>query len=143
MMMKKIKNKENISSLLFLICALTFLSIYGGMMAFSPYEPFSIGMLIIIASAMIGFLIACALSTYGYPERKPFLVGFFFGLAPAHVISLFLGAAVLTLLLRNTNFFSYIPVWGICILIGSTFWGFAAVPVCAIFRWIFAQHRKD
>ena len=131
MMMKKIKNKENISSLLFLICALTFLSIYGGMMAFSPYEPFSIGMLIIIASAMIGFLIACALSTYGYPERKPFLVGFF------------LGAAVLTLLLRNTNFFSYIPVWGICILIGSTFWGFAAVPVCAIFRWIFAQHRKD
>ena len=56
-MMKVTINKETISSLLFLVCALTFLSIYGGMMAFSPYEPFSIGMIIIIASAIIGFLI--------------------------------------------------------------------------------------
>ena len=70
-MMKVTINKETISSLLFLVCALTFLSIYGGMMAFSPYEPFSIGMIIIIASAIIGFLITCALSAYGCPERKP------------------------------------------------------------------------
>ena len=34
-MMKVTINKETISSLLFLVCALTFLSIYGGMMAFS------------------------------------------------------------------------------------------------------------
>lgn len=78
--MKVTINKETISSLLFLVCALTFLSIYGGMMAFSPYEPFSIGMIIIIASAIIGFLITCALSAYGCPERKPFYIGFFFGL---------------------------------------------------------------
>lgn len=141
-MMKATINKETISSSLFLICALTFLSIYGGMMAFSPYGPFSIGMIIIIASAIIGFLITCALSAYGCPERKPFYVGFFFGLVPAHVISLFLGAAVLGFLLENTNFFSYIPVWGVCILIGSTFWGLVAIPICAIFRWIFAQRQK-
>lgn len=91
--MKVTINKENISSLLFLVCALTFLSIYGGMMAFSPYEPFSIGMIIIIASAIIGFLITCALSAYGCPERKPFYIGFFFGLVPAHVISLIIGGA--------------------------------------------------
>lgn len=81
-MMKVTINKENIFSLLFLVCALTFLSIYGGMMAFSPYEPFSIGMIIIIASAIIGFLITCALCAYGCPERKPFYIGFFFGLVP-------------------------------------------------------------
>ena len=82
--MKVTINKETISSLLFLVCALTFLSIYGGMMAFSPYEPFSIGMIVIITSAIIGFLITCALSAYGCPERKPFYIGFFFGLVPAH-----------------------------------------------------------
>ena len=109
--MKVTINKETISSLLFLVCALTFLSIYGGMMAFSPYEPFSIGMIIIIASAIIGFLITCALSAYGCPERKPFYIGFFFGLIPAHVISLIIGAAILGFLLGNTDFFSYIPVW--------------------------------
>ena len=69
--MKVTINKENISSLLFLVCALTFLSIYGGMMAFSPYEPFSIGQIIIIARAMIGFLITCALSAYVSPELNP------------------------------------------------------------------------
>ena len=103
-MMKVTINKETISSLLFLVCALTFLSIYGGMMAFSPYEPFSIGMIIIIASAIIGFLITCALSAYGCPERKPFYIGFFFGLVPAHVISLIIGAAILGFLLGNTDF---------------------------------------
>lgn len=120
-MMKVTINKETISSLLFLVCALTFLSIYGGMMAFSPYEPFSIGMIIIIASAIIGFLITCALSAYGCPERKPFYIGFFFGLVPAHVISLIIGAAILGFLLGNTDFFSYIPVWGVCIFLGSAF----------------------
>lgn len=138
-MMKVTINKENISSLLFLVCALTFLSIYGGMMAFSPYEPFSIGMIIIIASAIIGFLITCALSAYGCPERKPFYIGFFFGLVPAHVISLIIGVAILGFLLGNTDFFSYIPVWGVCIFLGSAFWGLAAVPICAVFRRIFAQ----
>lgn len=108
-------------------------------MAFSPYEPFSIGMIIIIASAIIGFLITCALSAYGCPERKPFYIGFFFGLVPAHVISLIIGAAILGFLLGNTDFFSYIPVWGVCIFLGSAFWGLAAVPICAVFRRIFAQ----
>ncbi len=139
-MMKATINKETISSLLFLVCALTFLSIYGGMMAFSPYEPFSIGMIVIITSAIIGFLTTCALSAYGCPERKPFYIGFFFGLVPAHVISLIIGAAVLGFLLGNTDFFSYIPVWGVCILLGSAFWGLAAVPICAVFRRIFARH---
>ena len=58
-------NKETISFLLLLICALTFLSIYGGVIVFTPFEPFSMGMIIIIISAMIGFLITCALSPYG------------------------------------------------------------------------------
>ena len=74
-------------------------------MAFSPYEPFSIGMIVIITSAIIGFLITCALSAYGCPERKPFYIGFFFGLVPAHVISLIIGVAVLGFLLGNTDFF--------------------------------------
>ena len=108
-------------------------------MAFSPYEPFSIGMIIIIASAIIGFLITCALSAYGCPEWKPFYIGFFFGLVPAHVMSLIIGAAILGFLLGNTDFFSYIPVWGVCIFLGSAFWGLAAVPICAVFRRIFAQ----
>ena len=72
-MMKVTINKENISSLLFLVCALTFLSTYGGMMAFSPYEPFSIGMIIIIASAIIGFLITCALLLMAALNGSPFI----------------------------------------------------------------------
>lgn len=126
-MMKVTINKETISSLLFLVCALTFLSIYGGMMAFSPYEPFSIGMIIIIASAIIGFLITCALSAYGCPERKPFYIGFFFGLVPAHVISLnYRRCRTGFPAWGISDFFSYIPVWGVCILLGSAFWGLAA-----------------
>ena len=138
--MKVTINKENISSLLFLTGALTFLSIYGGMMVFTPYEPFSMGMIVILAAAALGFLIACALSAYGCPDWKPFYVGFLFGLVPAHVISLVFGAAVLSFLLGDTNFFSCLPVWGVCILLGSAFWGLAAVPICAVFRRIFERH---
>ena len=66
-MMNATINKETISFLPLLICALTFLSIYGGVIVFTPFEPFSMGMIIIIISAMIGFLITCALSPYGCP----------------------------------------------------------------------------
>ena len=135
--------KDNLTLLLFLAWVFTGLTSYGGLMVFDPYGKVHTGTIVILGSAAVGFLATCGLAAYSGPEWKPYSVGFLFGLVPAHLVSLAIGVTVLLFLLGNADFLNYIPMWGVCIVLGSAVWALAAIPTCALFRRLIARLRKD
>ena len=88
--------------------------------------------------ALFAFPVACVFTALRGRKSSSFFAGCGYGVANAlgsvgvaHVLARFI----------TNNLEVYVPPL-IGFFIGMLIWGIAAVPICAIFRWIFAQRQK-
>ena len=130
--------------LIFFACTFSFL---GGCLSLTLIPSLWVP-IILSFTTLLGFFAVCAIAMYLKPKWHAFLVGLCFGIAPGSISSVFIGMAIRLhffpldehLLVTPSNLMD-IP-WIIYPLLGALFWALAAIPICAIFRWIFAQRQK-
>lgn len=135
--------KELFACILFLLLQF-FGSCLGLTIMPSPWFP-----VIMFTTALLGFLVVCAIAVYSKPNWQAFLIGLCFGIAPGMIPSVFIGIGIRLILFPLADSLAVTPnnlmnmPRIIYLILGAFFWGLAAIPVCTLFRWISACIRKN